>query len=215
MWTDADKERGKELIREMKPGQKAGYVMTYYWGWILLVVIGIIIAIWGVYRYTHPGPKDLVNVELVGAAQPTEEVWDIFDQYMVDYDIDQETETVNMTIVESTDYTTQLILARLMTGEVDLLTMDEDTMAVMVSGDGMMELDEVLSPDLLEEYEDRLFYGIDEMTGEAHVYGVLLKDGNPLMQAAYYGEPVWACIAYNADHPEMAVSVLEYLLSAE
>ena len=210
--TDADKERSKEVYHTLPLGKKIQYIVQYYRVVLILIAAGIAILIWAIYKILHPDPTSLLEVTLVEAATPLGDEADVFDRFFEENGYNAEEEEISVTVMDSTTYTSQLLMARLMTGEIDLLAGDEDTAEMLVEGEGLLELEELLPDDVLEEYADSLYYAEDPETGEEHAYAVLLPEGNVLVQDGYYADAVYVGIAYTAEHPEMAEMMIEYLL---
>lgn len=210
--TDADKEWSKEVYHTLPLGKKIQYIVQYYRVVLILIAAGIVILIWGIYKILHPDPTSLLEVTLVEAATPLGDEADVFDRFFEENGYNAEEEEISVTVMDSTTYTSQLLMARLMTAEIDLLAGDEDTAEMLVEGEGLLELEELLPDDVLEEYADSLYYAEDPETGEEHVYAVLLPEGNVLVQDGYYADAVYVGIAYTAEHSEMAETMIEYLL---
>ncbi len=210
--TDKDKIRSKEVLKTLGFAGKVQYIWDYYKLVLVLIVAAIAIIIYFTYRFLHPDPEYILDVTLVEGATPIDDTGNVFEQYMDDNGYDRSEQDISVVVMESTTYTTQLLMARLMTGEIDMMTGDVDIMDMLYEGQALLELEDLVSAELLEEYADCLYWAEDPDTGEEHVYAIQLKDGNALMQQAYYAENVYVCIAYTAEHVETGISVMEYLL---
>ncbi len=212
--TNADEDNARELVKQMKFWQKVRYYIRYY-PYILIIIIAVVLLIiWGIYRYMQPNPDTILDVQLVQADPVGDGSEGVFEQFIVDSDMDPKEETVTVNVVEPSIYVNQLVLTAVMAGDVDMVIGDDDAMSMLTGGTFFLNLDDIISESLLEEYAGRLYIAEDVQTGEEHVYAILLEDDNPLIQEGYYTEPMWVGIAYNTEREETAVSLMEYLLSA-
>ncbi len=212
--TDRDRERAKEIYANMSRRQKVGYFLTYYKWVVLIIIVAIVLLIMWIWHITHPDPDVLANVTLVSAADPSvySDGTNVFDRYLEDEGYDPDEETLDVVIMTESTYNVELISAKLITGEIDLVAGEEDTRKLLAQSEALAALDLMLPDDLLDEYADNLYMDTDSETGEEHAYAVLIKDDNPLIYEGYYAEPVWLGIAATSDNSEVAESVLEYIL---
>ncbi len=212
--TDADREKAKELVKQMTPVQKIGHFINYNRVVCIIIVIAIIVLIWVVYRVRHPGPEDILKIQLYGANSAYDETDNVFERYMDEHDIDQDKETISVEITDDL-MGEQVISTRIMSGDVDLLVGDEDIMDMVTDGGGLIALEDLLPEDLIEEYGDSLYVADDPQTGEEHLYGIMFRQDSPLIAMDCYREPQIIGITYNSEHPDTAVSMMEYILSGE
>ncbi|MCD8217682.1 MAG: hypothetical protein LUD01_06505 [Clostridiales bacterium] len=168
-----------------------------------------------IVQIRNPDPESLLSVVLAEAATPPDSEENVFSRFLEESGYDTEEETITVEVMDDSYYTSQLLVMRLMNGEIDLLAGEEATMEKFAEGEGLIELDEVLPEELLEEYEDRLYYAVNANTGEEHVYAILLPEDSALVEDGYYAGEIYVAIAYSAEHPEMAGDMIEYLLEAD
>ncbi|MCD8365014.1 MAG: hypothetical protein LUC83_04230 [Clostridiales bacterium] len=210
---DADVRRSKEVYHSLSGKKKIQYIFEYYKVVVILIVIGIGILIYAVFKILHPDPEPVLGVALVEAATPTEDEEDVFDQFLTENGYNPEEDFISIEVMDYAAYTSPILITRMMAQTVDLLAADQDTVESLVEGGRLMELEDLLPESLLEEYSDNLYCEEDSQTGETHVYAVLLPEDNALTENGYYEDAVYIGIAYSAEHVEAAEAMMEYLLN--
>ena len=78
----------------------------------------------------------------------------------------------------------------------------------------LVNLLDILPQSILEPYEDRLYYYLDEESGETFPCAILLS-GEPWLEETGYYEECYFGVLKNAKHPELAAQFALYLLTLE
>lgn len=217
-------EKIQTPFRKMPPKQKLEHIWEYYKLPIFGIGAGIFLIIYIIYKAVTPDPEAVLNVTLVNANgyQVAEE--DTFIRYLKEqgYDLTQETAYINTSLTldgerggQATATSMQVLSAMVMVGEIDLLVGDEYTLQVVGSGGGLMPMDQVLTPEQMEKYGDRLCAVENPETGQQQICGVWLGENNLLVQDGYYFEKVLVSVPYTAAHTELAAEMIGYLLEQE
>lgn len=216
-------EKIKTPFREMTVKQKLEHIWEYYKPVIFGIAAGIALIIYIIYKVLTPDPDAALNVTLVNANGYNAVEEDTFIRYLKEqgYDTTVETAYVNTSLSidgenggQASATSMQVLSAMVMVGEIDLLAGDEYTLQLMGSG-GLMPMDQILTEDQMEEYEDRLYAVENPDTGEEQVCGIWLGEDNLLIQDGYYYDKVLVGMPYTAVHQELAVDMIIYLLEQE
>ncbi len=107
-------------------------------------------------------------------------------------------------------------MAVISTGELDVIIGDDVTIDYFARAECLHDITEVLPPDLLEAFKDKLYYAkIGESTVELPV-GVYVTDSPKLNEYYYYvnQEPVLSFVV-NSDSMDNAIAFLRYIYLAE
>lgn len=201
--------------------QKVEHIWEYYKPVIFGIVAAIAVIVYIIVKIVTPEPDIIMNAVLINANTMEAPEEDTFVRYLQEYGYDTETETISVNASmyldrenasQSSAASFQALVAMTMVGEIDLLLGDNTAIDMLGSGSGLMELEDILPPETLEKYKDRLYTVEDAETGALYVCGIQLPEGNPLQQDGYYGDYVLAAIPYTATHPDIAKEVLMYLL---
>lgn len=210
----------KKAFKDMTLREKVEQIWEYYKPVLLAIVLGVWLIIYIIYKILNPPPEVLLNVALVNGSVYESEEDDAFTRFLLENGYDPEEVTIAASgglyldaqgMSQSSMASMQALLARNMAGDIDILAGDEYTLSILGSGGGLKEMDEILSPEQMEQYADRLYTVKDEETGEEYVCGLKLPESNLLTADGYYDE-VWAGIPYTASHSQLAIEVFQYLL---
>ncbi len=214
-------ETEKQKFKEMTLGGKLEHIWEYYKLALLGITLGVALIVYIVVRIVMPDPESILNVTLVNAYPQAGMNGNVFERYLTEqgYNPKEETIAVNAGLYLGTEMANptnatvfQALLAMTLVGEIDLLAGDAGIIDMIGSGNGFLEIDEVLPTELLEKYQDSLYTVTVPESGEEYVCAIRLPKGNPLEQDGYYEADVVAGIPYTAQHPEMAREMLLYLL---
>lgn len=214
-------EKIQTPFREMTIRQKLEHIWEYYKPAIFGTIGGVAIIVYIIYKAVCPDPDAALNITLVNANGFDVVEEDTFIRYLKEqgYDTSAETAYVNSNLTldgenggQASATSMQVLSAMVMVGEIDLLVGDEYTMQVVGAGGGLTPMDEILSPQQMEQYQDRLYTVEDLETGEQHVCGIWLSEDNLLVQDGYYFGQVLVGMPYTAAHEELAADVITYLL---
>ena len=214
-------ERTK-TFREMTFKEKIEHIWEYYKLAIFGIAAVLALIIYIIYKILNPDPDVILGVTLVNSySQPEAEGNLIFEQYLIDngYNIEEETISVNSSLYISADgmsqadlASSQALIAMNMVGEIDILAGDEYVIGMIGMNGGLMEIEDVLTPEQLEKYADRLYTVEDSESGETYVCALKLPEGNLLTEAGYYSGDVWAGIPITSERQDLAKKVFTYLL---
>lgn len=103
-------------------------------------------------------------------------------------------------------------MAVISTGELDVIVGDTAAIDYFARAECLHDITQVLPPDLLESFGDRLYYaGVGENGGELPV-GIYVTDSPKLNEYYYYvnKEPI-LCFVVNSNSMENAISFLRYI----
>lgn len=211
----------KKTFKTMTFGEKLEHIWEYYKLAILAVVFIVVVVVYAIVKVVTPEPDIVMNALLVNSNSFEVSEEDAFDSYLKEngYDIEHETINVNTALYMDTENggqasvtSYQALIAMVMVGEIDLLVADEGVISMIGVGQGLLEMEEVLPPELLEKYQDRLYTVEDIETGATYICGIRLSEGHLLQQNGYYGGEILAAIPYSAVNKDVAKEVLLYLL---
>lgn len=214
----------KKAFKDMTIGEKIEQIWEYYKLVLLAIVLGVALIIYIIHRILNPPPEIILNVTLVNAFSYENEEDDAFVRYMEANGYNQEEETISVITglylsedgrgqTDMASY--QALIARVSVGEIDILAGNDYVLQILANGGGLMEMEEILTPEQMEIYADRLYTAVDAETGEEFVCGLKLPESNLLSADGYYATDVWAAIPYTASHQELAKEVFQYLLGEE
>lgn len=217
-------ERTK-AFRDMTFGEKIEHIWEYYKPAVFGIIGGVALIIYIIYKILNPDPEVLLGVTMVNSyLQPEAKGYAIFEEYLADngYNMEEETINVNSSLYLSEDgmsetdmASSQALIVWNAAGEIDILTGTEHIMSMIGTGGGLLEMAEVLTPEQMEKYADRLYTVEDEESGEKYVCALKFPEGNLLTEAGYYAEDVWVAIPVTSKRQEMAKKVFHYLLAEE
>ena len=217
-------ERTK-TFRKMSFSEKVQQIWEYYRLAVFGILAGIVLIIYIIYKIMNPDPEEILNVVMVNAsAEEDSSGYEIFSAYLAQngYNQEEQTITLNTTLNLTGGASSQMDIASqqaLITwasaGQIDVLAGNESAMDLFGAGDGLVEMDEILSTEQMEQYKDLLYTAENTETGEQYVCAMKLPEGNLLEQAGYYEGDVWLAIPVSSEHPEVAKDVFLYLLNEE
>lgn len=220
-------ERTK-AFHDMTFQEKIEHIWEYYKPAVFGIVGGVALIIYIIYKIVNPDPDEILNVTMVNSYSYLQEEetkgYAIFEEYLIDngYNMEEETINVNSSLylsedgVSETDMaTSQALVVWNAAGEIDILAGTENIMSMFGTDGGLLEMAEVLTPEQMEKYADRLYTVEDEETGEKYVCALKFPEGNLLTEAGYYTEDVWVAIPVTSKRQELAKKVFTYLLGEE
>jgi len=209
----------KNKFKEMTFGEKVGYIWEYYKLAVIGGILGIVIIVGIIVVIFRKEPEVILNVCLVNANQEQVAEEDVFERYLKEHDYNPQTQTIQvqgnykMGIGHEVDFSSfQAINAAMSLGQLDLIIGDETVFLPFGSGRGFKSLSEVLTPDLLEKYEEQLYTVVDDETKEEVCCGIWLPEDNTLVKDGYYKGSVLVGVPYSATNQELATEMLLYLL---
>lgn len=211
----------KKAFKDMTIGEKIEQIWEYYKLVLLAIALGLALIIYIIYKILNPDPESILNVAMLNTLPVQTEGEGIFQIYMEENGYDTKTQTIsinsNLSISADgagmTDMAShQALIAMLMVGEIDILAGQEHILGTVANSGGLTRMEEILTPEQLEAYADRLYIAVDEESGEEYACGLKLPEGNLLTEEGYYSEEVWAAIPATSDKKELAKDVFLYLI---
>lgn len=209
----------KNKFKEMTFGQKAQYIWEYYKIPIFGIILGIITIVILIVGLIRKDPEVVLNVCMVNANQYQVAEEDVFDRYLKEQGYNPQTQTIQikgnykMGVGHEVDFTSfQAINTAMSMGQLDLIIGDETVFLTFGTGRGFKSLSEILTPELMEKYEDQLYTVLDDETKEPVICGIWLPKENELVKDGYYKEGVLVGVPYSVTNQELATEMLLYLL---
>jgi hypothetical protein len=106
----------------------------------------------------------------------------------------------------------QKVMAIIASKTLDVMVGDEDSMSYFAQSECFGDVTEILPEDLLEQFEDKLYYakvGDDEVVTPIGIY---ITDAPKIMENDYYigMEPIM-CFVVNSDNTDNAIEFLRYI----
>ena len=107
----------------------------------------------------------------------------------------------------------RLLLCKVMEAKTDLYFWDYWNLQPYLTSSVLLDLREVLPPEVLEAHADDLIYSAeDKETGDVYPCGIYLRNNDWVQSNDYYGEECAVGIANSARNPEIAGAFLRYIL---
>lgn len=106
----------------------------------------------------------------------------------------------------------QKMMAMFGADTMDVVVQDIDTCKQYAALGGYRDLENVLSPELLEKYKDKLLYTDGLEDAGSHAYGIDVSESPVLKEQGAYIIPAYFSICVNTTQEENAIAFLEYLL---
>lgn len=213
----------KVVLKDMEPKKRAAYIWEYYKWYFICGGLAVIIIAYFIVHYATL--KDsLAGVLMVNAdpAAVTEDDTSLFDSFLEDngYDTDKQEITVNNGIVvdpDATDanslYTFQSVQTIMTAHGADVFLSDEEMFELMASVGELQDITTILSPDLIEEYKDSLYYVTDEESGVEYACGIVITGNEWTKETALYPRDCVIGAVNGTKNSEMAEKVIAYILS--
>ena len=212
----------KKSFQEMTVKEKIEHIWEYYKPAIFGIIAGVALIIYIIMKILYPDPDVILGVTMVNSSpQASEEDKNIFEQYLSEngYNLEEETISVNESLYLSADgkgqsdyASVQALVAWNAVGEIDILTGDEYVFGLLGVNGGLLEMEDILTPEQMEQYADRLYTIQDSETGQEYVCALKLPEGNLLNKAGYYSGDVWMGIPSTSKRQELAIKIFHYLL---
>lgn len=208
----------KPLFKNMNLKQKIEYIWDYY-------KIPIFCAIFLFYAigstiYNYITEKDcLLKIIMVNGSIPYDGA--IFaDDFLLAQNLDPDTQeivvsSVGLTLTEKTYqqdyYTIQALLARLTSGDIDIMSAPADIFKDYAHEGYFMDLNEIFNKDELHSYEELLVFTTDPKTNKTYPCAFDLSNSVWIDKYGYYTVDCYFGILYNSTHTEFAKEFLMYI----
>ncbi len=206
---------------ELTGKEKVEHVWEYYKIHIAVALIVLLTICYIIYRIVNPSPDTILGVGLVNSY--TSEVEEnVFDRYLIDtgHDPAEEVASVRTGLTFGTETSVQITGSQTLTllvtvGDIDLFISDEEVFEPFASNGCFTLMENILTEEQMEKYADRLYTATIEEDGAQVIVGIWLEEDNPLVEDGYYDGAVLVGIPHKAEHKELAIEVLLYLLGEE
>lgn len=215
-------------FKDLSFKKKLDHIWTYYRYHILAAVIGVIVVC-SMINTIFLTPDPLMDVLMVDAGTGsdsssfhdflTEYGYEIYDdavalnnnlRFYGSADLSQLSEAEQAQLA-SDNYTNQQVLFAILAAGGTEVMFGRGEVFLSYTGEGLFaDLSDILSPELLAQYEDQLVYV--EVDGVTYPCAVALTDHPWLTENGYYTDCYFG-VLYRADDPEIAARFAEYLLS--
>lgn len=207
-------------LKEMTPRERVSYIFEYYKFHIIAVIVAIFtIGSLVIHFATYRAPVIsliMVNVENMN----TQALEDSFDSFLTDngYNPGKSSVQINSSIVldmkDSSTYQGQTSLQMLVaTHCYSGFFSDSDTFEVYANDTNFLDLEPLLSPELLQKYQEALIYATVPDTGRQYVCGIRLTKANNkwLAESSAYEECCFG-ILYSDTDDAIVKMFLNYIL---
>lgn len=223
LYQPADSRSTREKLKAMNAKEKAAFIAEYY-GINILVTVALVVAV--IFLVVHfLFSKDIgfnvmaVNTGNTECPADSEEFYkDFLDSQNFDWKHEEVSVNVglgvSMDAEDSASQTNlQMIVSRLMTGSVDVFFANEDVLYSVGEFEYLADLNNYLSADIMDKYEDDLVYIKGVESGKTYPVGIRIPADNEWLQkSGWYEDGAVVGIQDNAEHGELATNfVLEIL----
>lgn len=207
-----------EKFKSYSPREKLDYIWDYFrWHILIAIVILCLLVSWIYGIATHKDPLlRIVMINSYGENSSSESFESFLEQS--GYEYYDGAVTVNKNIQLNSDSPAinvgamEILVCTLAARDADIYFWNEPKLYPVLEDGTLMDLRQVISEDLLEQYKDNLIYGQNPDTGEQYPCAVWLQE-NPWIRENQYYVNCAAGIAVGADKIEVAGQFLTYLLS--
>lgn len=210
----------KEKLKTMTGKDKVWYIWEYYKFPIFGVILGIIL-IWtiasSVYRSSF---ETVLHCMYLNNSQEELNTAPLDEDFAAYLDLGKKqmitTESTYITygdnITEFTYASMAKISALIAAKDLDIMICDRENFEHYASMDGGLDLEVVLSAELLARVSDRLEYATNE-EGQAHAYGIDLSGTGFAAQSNLTQEPPILLIVSNSTRTETVFALLDYIFA--
>ncbi len=207
-----------EKFKKMTIRQKIDHIWEYYrWPILAVVVVLSFVISWihGIVTRVEP----LLDVVMIDANVRTPD-GEVFQPFLeqAGYEYYDGAVIVNKNAqLNRPDGTLnlgggQMLMCTIAAGEPDLFFWDTREVLPLLKDGVLRDLREILSPELLEQYEDSLVYAENPDTGESYPCGIYLEE-NPWITEQRYYESCTVSVATSAKDEKLAGAVLSAILT--
>lgn len=210
----------KVELKALPPKKRIAYIWEYYKVWILIGLFAIYSIISGIYQYVT-AKEPLFQTIMLNGSMPIDEY--IFaEDYLVDsgystddYEIKVSTMTMHFNEFSyADDYNTmQSFVARITSGDIDLISAPKDLFEPYGKEGYLMDLSTVFSEDELLKYKNYLVYTTDETTNTTYPYAFDFSQSKWVKKHNYYTDSCLYGIVYCSTNAEQVKQFLTYILN--
>lgn len=207
-------------FKEMTFRQKLDHIWEYYRWYILITVMVLGLAfswIYGIVTEKEP-LMDVVMINAYGRTPDGEAFQPFLEQ--AGYSYYDGAVTVNKKVQlngpdGSQNYAGgQMLMCTLAAGEPDLIFWDSREVLPPLKDGVLRDLRDILSPDLMEQYQDTLVYAENSDTGESYPCGIYLEE-NPWITGQMYYVNCTVGVPFSVKDEALVRAVLEDILTYE
>ncbi|MDO5344450.1 MAG: hypothetical protein Q4E91_01755 [Lachnospiraceae bacterium] len=216
-------ERERKKLKEMNWKQRIGYVWDYY-KIVFVILIGIVFLGSVISTIIHNMRIDTVmqtvflNCDYLAGDSQT--LWQGFEDYLGGLEKDQQLDldfslSVNFDSMDNaTTAATIKVMAYMSEGSLDSMIMPESVYRHYAGNGTFQKMDEVLSPEELEEWEQYLDAPMRPEEGEEGIYGIRVDEAEKLAESGLYPteEAVYLAVPVGSLGTDMSVKFLHYLM---
>ena len=196
----------------------------YYKLPIIGVIAGIILIMYIIKQIMTPEKTNLMDLTVVNTNPDVVSETTYFTDFLQGQGFDPEKDEIavnsnlSLSIDEDgmpSDPTSLEVLYTLFAADaVDTFIADESIVQVMANNDMFAPLDEVVSEEFLEKYEDSLIYSTDSETKEKYPVAILLPEEGGIMDTGMFlSTPIAVGFTGSDTDRSLETEFLEYLLS--
>lgn len=217
-------------FRDLSPKKKLEHIWTYYRFPILAAVVGLIllISLLGTFFNREDALLDVIMVDSDANAHGDTAAFDAFLESCgippregavslntnISFYSEEEMALLsetdrNQAVLENYDKE-QMLFTLMAAGNAEVLFGKGERFLLYAQEGLYRDLSEVLSPELLERYQDSLIYA--EEDGISYPCAVRLTDNPWLLESGYYRDCCFA-VLYLSDNPEIAAQFAGFLLN--
>ena len=209
----------KTPFKELSTSQKIRYIYDYYKIHILIVVAVIALLISLVYSFSHH-KENLMNVLMINFEGDSTKADEVLNDFMLkeDYNTNSYSITTNTAIsvdVNSMEYMQELYsLNGLMASSTySGFFSDEETFMYYANQGYFINLEDIMSEELIEKYKDYIIYGKDFDTNDSYPCGIRIntQNCNMLKENEFYKECIFGFITGDTDKT-LCKDFIEYVL---
>lgn len=210
----------KVVLKEMPPKKRILYIWDYYKVWIIVGFFVITSLISSIYRYATAKDCLLQLIMVNGAASISESIF--AEDYLVARGLSTEDYELKCSSVElhmkpetyPEDYnSTQAMLARLTSGEIDILSAPSDILEPYLAEGYLMSFKDVFTDSELSKYDEYLVYTLDPLTNEMYPCAFDFTDNAWIDAHGYFRDSCQFGIVYNSSNVEQAKDLFLYILN--
>lgn len=208
----------KKAMKELHGRKKAEYIWEYYSFHIMVALIAAVLVIVTVYQALNTD-KTYAQIVVINATdeencridlqKSAENDMDIPEGYTLTVDPSIEYNPENQETADAEDL--QVLAAKVMTGEADLLVGNTALFDSYSANGGLKDLSDILDSESIEEYQNRFYYASDS-DGKQIAAGIWITDGSPLFTASCTEEQVLVGIISQSADQEADAAVLKWLV---
>jgi len=215
-------EKDREIMKQMKPAEKAGYIWDYYKYPLIGTAAVIALAVYLLILFLHPSPDSVLSVEVINSQTGIGEGTEFCKGFREFSGIDSGTGPVQFTnqlffdLSKESDYASTYymkLLAEIDAGTVDAVISGWTNIDRMGSAGYFLDLSDSRTYNLYRQYADYVLT-VTDSEGNEHPVAFDLSESAVLSGAGIrYEEKPCLALSPKEKHPVNTEKFLEYLYS--